>query len=295
MTPHEGPAPARFDVYVGEARLTLACALDDVAHGLWAVWRSASHALVPSTCHHTIEVRPVQTGVEVMLDGACVAKAPLSDALPVAERTIYAHLGRWFEADRAVLHGALLAHGERALLLVGESGAGKSSLSQRGIERGYRYGGDEVCLSDGERLWGVPRAVLFDPTLVGMPLPDIAAGADREGYRFHNVRGDACFLPICAPRQTQVLASSLSLLDAHVVLIRHGREPGFGPASTLAVIAALHRECRGRVELLTRGLDPDRCHALCWDDLDWAWDQLAGLVGTPAGSARAEAARDASA
>lgn len=57
------------------------------------------------------------------------------------------------------LHAAAVAARDRMMLLCGEPGAGKTTLTMALIHDGFRYGGDDVALLDGEgRVTGLPFA-----------------------------------------------------------------------------------------------------------------------------------------
>jgi hypothetical protein len=77
--------------------------------------------------------------------------------------------------DRFLLHGAAVRRDERALLVVGESGAGKSSLAYAAHLAGWQVLGDDMVAVEaagGLHVRGIPRV----PTLPG----DVAAGTAGE-------------------------------------------------------------------------------------------------------------------
>lgn len=75
--------------------------------------------------------------------------------------------------DRFLLHGAAVRRDEGALLVVGESGAGKSSLAYAAHLAGWHVLGDDmVAIGTNLRVQGIPRV----PTIPA----DVAAGTDGE-------------------------------------------------------------------------------------------------------------------
>ncbi|MGC0393394.1 hypothetical protein ACVIU7_005987 [Bradyrhizobium liaoningense] len=77
--------------------------------------------------------------------------------------TIKAHLtDRLIRSDRSVfaLHAASLAKNGAALLLCGEAGAGKSTLTLQLMDAGFQYSGDDVVLIEGDgTACGIPFAL----------------------------------------------------------------------------------------------------------------------------------------
>jgi hypothetical protein len=278
------PAPERVVVHISPSRGEVLTDVVEVLRGLRAVWRTCSSPVVAVQQAHVIETRHEEERTVVLLDGEEVdhtdARAHL---LPVVERVIYGRVTEWTrEAGCVQLHCATLYGEDTALVFLGQSGAGKSSTAWRGIQRGYGYGGDEVAFTDGRAVWGMPRAVLFDPTLVGNTLPEIAAEADRTSYTFPNYRSDPCFIPLCTPPADQLRGEPAPIPRTHVVLLEHGGDPSFGRASTLDVLAALHREAQGSLGSdLAEALLPSHCWHLRWQDLDWAWDRIEAEICRP--------------
>lgn len=68
-------------------------------------------------------------------------------------------------ASAVALHAGAVAWGDKAILLAGESGAGKSSLTSWFSARGFDYLTDEVVLltDDTAKLLGFPRALVLKP------------------------------------------------------------------------------------------------------------------------------------
>ena len=78
--------------------------------------------------------------------------------------------------DRFLLHGAAVRRDERALLVVGESGAGKSSLAYAAHLAGWQVLGDDMVAVEAATAGCTRRGIPRVPTIPG----DVAAGADGE-------------------------------------------------------------------------------------------------------------------
>jgi hypothetical protein len=88
----------------------------------------------------------------------------VDDLMPALEGWIYRRMVRP-QSGVAVLHGAVLARGDRAIICLGPSGAGKSVLALTLCERGWTYLSDEFAPLDAEgHVVAVPRPVCFDAT-----------------------------------------------------------------------------------------------------------------------------------
>ena len=90
----------------------------------------------------------------------------LSAASERARGEVFRHLAHWvsIEDGNFLVHAASLTRGNRAVLVAGNSGAGKSSLIIQGLEHGYQFQGDNVIeiMKSGETLFhsfGVYRSL----------------------------------------------------------------------------------------------------------------------------------------
>ena len=101
-------------------------------------------------------------GLEVLVDGAVAGAAPSPlTAIPCVQRALDEMWVRR-QADVAVVHGGVVAHDGRALLLPGPTHAGKSTLVAELVRRGAPYFSDEYALIDADgRVHPYPRALLL--------------------------------------------------------------------------------------------------------------------------------------
>jgi hypothetical protein len=105
---------------------------------------------------------------------SCLASADFGE-------TVLEHLALFLvtRLDRTPVHAAALVHGDRAFVLAGPSGVGKSSLSYAAVARGWRVLSEDAVFVQrvgGLRLWGRPRALHLSPTAV-LLFPELASVA----------------------------------------------------------------------------------------------------------------------
>jgi hypothetical protein len=121
-----------------------------------AVGRAAADRLV--------EVRSAADadGFEILVDGAVAGTAPSPlAAIPQVQRALDEAMVRC-QADVAVIHGGVVAHGGRAILMPGPTHAGKSTLVAELVRRGTPYFSDEYALIDADgRVHPYPRPLLL--------------------------------------------------------------------------------------------------------------------------------------
>jgi hypothetical protein len=114
--------------------------------------------------HRLVEVRHAGDGVrvEVLVDGvlADVASSPLA-AASLVQRALDEALIRE-QTEVAVIHGGVVGHAGRAILLPAPTGGGKSTLVTELVRRGAAYFSDEYALVDAAgRVHPYPRALLL--------------------------------------------------------------------------------------------------------------------------------------
>jgi hypothetical protein len=116
------------------------------------------------TADRLVEVRRsgADTGFEILIDGAVAGAAPSPRAaIPQVQRALDDAMVRG-QAAVAVVHGGVVAHDGRAILLPGPTHAGKSRLVAELVRRGAPYFSDEYALIDADgRVHPYPRPLLL--------------------------------------------------------------------------------------------------------------------------------------
>ena len=143
----------------------------------------------------------------------------------------------------AALHAACLVRGDRATLLLGSPGAGKTTFALELMSRGFRYAADDVTL------------VLPGGAVCGVPLaPGLKEGswqlAERLGWetaaRPTHLRPDGQqvrFMPLAPP---DVDAGSQAVGTVLMLRRAEGAEPSLHPVDASAALSELFRESRSR-------------------------------------------------
>ncbi len=110
-----------------------------------------------------VEVRRADSeGFDILVDGVVIGAAPSPlAAIPRVQRALDDAVVRC-QTDVAVVHGGVVAHEGRAILLPGPTGAGKSTIVAELVRRGAPYFSDEYALIDADGLvHPYPRPLLL--------------------------------------------------------------------------------------------------------------------------------------
>jgi hypothetical protein len=152
-----------------------------VLAGCAAVTAMYPPAAGPPTLEYVLDVRRAT----LFRDGVAAAEGFAAASFPpFFERDLY---DRIIEraAPSLLLHAGVLVRDDRAILLVGASGAGKTTMCRALVARGAKYMTDEIAAIDAElRVRGLPRPLSLAPDSAP---DDEAARALRGvagGYRF---------------------------------------------------------------------------------------------------------------
>lgn len=205
---------------------------------LSAVWRCAQQvSYVPTRHEVTYEARLQGDRFRLVVDGGHVRYAALvEDVAPFLEGAIYTDFLRTQLADGlTVLHASCCVWHGQPIIFAGESGAGKSALARACVELGATYFGDEHIVTDGQRIWGLPRAVHMDAHREEQPSPPWHHGADLSSYRCRNGEAEWFRLPLW-PIPPELLASEpVSISNGILVAARRTSE------DTVSVMNAAQR------------------------------------------------------
>jgi hypothetical protein len=154
---------------------------------------------------------------------------------------------------------ALVSDGA-TVVFSGPSGAGKSSLALAAVRRGWKYFSDEFVVTDGQRVWGWPRAIRFDPTEPGTPCPDYLRDLDTDDDAvesqqdvappYYAVAGDALQRAACSAREVRFVSvergthTTLSHVSTSVGLKYWTEAAFFEPTMSLGSLVGLGRTWR---------------------------------------------------
>jgi hypothetical protein len=217
-------APLLFDASYPFAGVRLrvrsnARAVIALADGVFGVWRALPDALVRRHGDATLDVivaartgDPLPSRLDYRRHGPLflAAAGPVQYAVRLPEQHAVAFVpaqalddAEWFgthicgagilaavQRDRVPVHAAAVVAGDRTFLLVGDSGAGKSTMAYAGAAAGFAVLAEDTVFVDltarpvrlwGEasRIWLAPDAVDRFPELAGAPLVARANGKRR--------------------------------------------------------------------------------------------------------------------
>ena len=265
--------------FVSHVRVSVRSELPEVVDALAHVWACCERPLVETTRDAHFEVRCADAGYAVVdALGDVRHTTRREDALPMLEAALYGAVPSW-HARQVLLHAACLRKDAATVLLLGRSGAGKSSLSLCALRAGFEYFSDELAATDGALLWGVARAVQFEPVAIGAAPAPWALDADSTRYRLRLADGRAGVVPLWCPPPTRVPPAPVPVEEAHVAVIAHGESDGIAPLDPLAALAALHEAAYQPPRLdLGKLVRRGRCFELSWSDPERAIDLLAGAL-----------------
>lgn len=209
---------------------------------LRTVWQAASMPAVPARIESRYVVEHRDGGYAIVDRRGGIRIVPqVDDVAPALEQIVYADVLYAHEvAGLTLLHAAAFADGERSFIVLGDSGAGKSALARAAVETGLAYLADEHVVTDGERLFGLPRAIQLDPVACDAPPLPWHEGTDRETYRFRDERDAAVVLPLF-PVAPERVASPCRLERTVLVAARHGETDAVGSLDVGTALACVER------------------------------------------------------
>jgi hypothetical protein len=177
-----------------------------------------------------MELSIVRDGIVLQADGmrrrgVCIFpnELPNDDVVSDAINTVAMFLVA--QAGRVPVHASAVMFGERAVVLAGRSGAGKSSLALAADRAGYPVLSDDTVFVQTQpkfALWALPQAIhVFEQD---------AAGQARNGMRFRSGRWKHA-LPVAAPR--------FRADQALLCVLARGEDVSLKPIAEADAVAAL--------------------------------------------------------
>ena len=178
-----------------------------------------------------------------------------------------------------VVHGALLARQGRGLLICGQPGAGKTTLSVALTRSGYHYCSDDIVRIERT---GMAMGVPFLPALKTGAWPLVEPYAPRiVDVPTHRRRDgqDVRYLPVPASAEPQILSD--------IVVLARETDIGAGltavePLEMLSTLLESAFSARGALDAdmlktFARAIESARCHRLVYSDLADAVQAVAAL------------------
>lgn len=175
----------RIDLRVLECDVAIEAARGgDVLSALHAAWRPALRPRHPDPQRHYV----VESSGQVALNGApWRGDQELSALVPQLELDILRAVVTQ-HASSVILHAGAVVYGQRLLLFVGESGAGKTSFTREALRRGASYLSDDLVIITDKTARGLARTVQFDPLPRSDPIPSYLLDCDCESYQVGDER-----------------------------------------------------------------------------------------------------------
>jgi hypothetical protein len=249
-----------FALHAGDVRVEIAGAPPATRDVIAAVWGNAAPFLAPRVVVHI----DVTGDGEVRVDGELLERAEAPIDLPgLVEGAIYDALDR--RGPSALIHAGAVAFGDRVIALVGDSGAGKSTLALALLEQGAAYLTDELFVCDGARVWGIPRAIQFDPVTPGASMPVHLARAELDVYPARSRRG-AHSLPLVRVPRDRVALRTYDAARVELVFIERGASSSLREVDPLQALKQLLGAVRGEAIVRLDALLRSGPRALAWSD-----------------------------
>ena len=194
-------------------------------------WSAAKSPIVRPEAACDIEVIASDDSPRIVLDGEVVwSDDEAEDLVAGFEDRLYRVALARHKSRFAVFHAAALVSDGSTVVFSGPSGAGKSSLALAAVRRGWRYFSDEFVVTDGQLVWGWPRAIRFDPSESGARRPDYLDGLDIDDDAMASHPHDAS--PYYAIPGHALQRAPSSAHDVRFVRIERGEKTAMAPVST---------------------------------------------------------------
>ncbi len=247
----------RHEIFLSGLRVVVRSSCGRTNRYLRRHWSAATSPIVDPASECEIEVI-ADTAPRILLDGEIVwSDSELEDLVAGFEERLYRVALARHRRRLAVFHGAALVNRGTTFVFSGPSGAGKSSLALAAVRRGWRYFSDEFVVSDGQRVWGWPRAIRFDPPethrvrpsyLEGLSRDDDAVGSQTDAAPpYYAVGGSALQRAPCMARDVHLIrierGADTTLQSTSAAMgLKHWMEASFyEPTMSLGVLVGAER------------------------------------------------------
>ena len=223
-------------------------------------WSAAKLPILQPEASCDIEVI-ADASPRIVLNGQVVWEDGIVEDLVAGfEQWLYRAALKRHEGGFGVFHASALVSDGATVVFSGPSGAGKSSLALAAVRRGWKYFSDEFVVTDGQLVWGWPRAIRFDPPEPGAPRPDYLVGLDSDHDvamspqdavpPYYAVSGDALQRVAAPAREVRFVSvargthTTLEPISASVGLKHWIEAAFFEPAISLGALVGAHRTWR---------------------------------------------------
>jgi hypothetical protein len=219
----------RHEIFLSGLRVGVRSSCAKTSRYLRRHWSAAKRPIVQPDARCDIEVI-ADASPRILVDGEVVWSGGLAEDLAAGfeERLYRAALAR-HRRQFAVFHAAALVSNGAAFVFSGPSGAGKSSLALTAVRRGWKYFSDEFVVTDGQHVWGWPRAIRFDPPEPGARCPDYLVGLDDDDEGA--VARDGTVTPYYAVTEEALQESACPAHEVRFVSIERGTRTTLAPLS----------------------------------------------------------------
>jgi hypothetical protein len=219
----------QHDVYLSDVHFRIVSSCATTNRYLRRHWRAAGAPIVEPADRCQVEVI-ADDSPRIVVDGEVLWSDGLREDLVAGfEQRLYGVAMARHRRRFAVFHASALVSDRVSVVFAGRSGAGKSSLALAAVRRGWRYFSDEFAVTDGERLWGWPRAIRFDPPptkserpdyLADLPLDPDALERDHEGGP-----------PFYSVPEGSLARAARPAREVHFVHVERGADTTLAPAT----------------------------------------------------------------
>ena len=250
----------RHEIFLSSLRVRVQSSCTQTNRYLQRHWSAAKLPILRPETTCDIEVI-ADASPRIVLNGEVVwADGIVEDLVAGFEQWLYRAALAQHEGRFGVFHASALVSDGATVVFSGPSGAGKSSLALAAARRGWKYFSDEFVVTDGQRVWGWPRAIRFDPPEPGAPcldyLVDLDTDHDAVGSTqdsappYYAVSGNALQRVACSAHEVHFVRvergtrTTLESISTSVGLKYWTEAAFFEPTMSLGALVGAHRTWR---------------------------------------------------
>ncbi len=226
-----------FNFYIAGVSLNVSGVADEVLQALRTAFYSCTFPLVPATRHETYTF---DKSGQALRNGQPIKQEPgLEGNYLAIEKDITNHISEWARPAQ-LIHAAALGCHEKPILFLGDSGAGKSTLSHQAVEAGFSYFSDDLTFFHDSRIFGVPRAIRFEPVPWDWEPAPYLKTFDLQTCRYVDEEGYEMRIPVYRVDPHQVPRHPLSSAQAWLFFLKRDASTWLEPLSAPDALARLY-------------------------------------------------------